>query len=148
MGTTSVRTGSAAADPRLRGRTYAIPFEDVWQGTLRLVRGKLRGWSLEFADDREGVVNALVASRVKGLQGVVEVRVGLDANAQTRVDATSTTPDAFHDFGTNARRLRLFFRGLDKESAREQQRRLTEKALVEEVPREPRRRVPVPAAPR
>ena len=128
MTTTSVRTGPGAGDPRLRGRTYAIPFEDVWQGTLRLVRGKLRGWSLEFADDREGVVNALVSSRLKWLHGVVEVRVGLDADAQTRVDATSATPDVFHDFGTNARRLRKFFQGLDREAAREQQRRLPDPA--------------------
>jgi hypothetical protein len=129
MGTTSVGTGPGAADPGLRGRTYAIPFEDVWQGTLRLVREKLRGWSLEFADDREGVVNALVSSPVKWLQGVVEVRVGLDDDAQTRVDATSATPTAFHDFGTNARRLRRFFAGLDREAFREHQRRLPDPAV-------------------
>ena len=126
MGTTSVGTGPGAADPGLRGRTYAIPFEDVWQGTLRLVRGKLGGWSLEYADDREGVVNALVASRLRWLQGVVEVRIALDVNAQTRVDATSATPAAFHDFGANARRLRRFFQALDREAAREHQRRLPE----------------------
>jgi hypothetical protein len=123
-GTTSVRTGPAAADPRLRGRTYAIPFEDVWQGALRLVRGKLKRWSLEFADDRDGVVNALVSARPKWLQGVIEVRITLDANAQTRVDASSATPGAFHDFGVNARRLRRFFAALDREALREHQRRL------------------------
>jgi len=128
MATTSVRTGPAAADPQLRGRTYAIPFEDVWQGTLRVVRERLHGWSLEFADDREGLVNALVASRVKWLQGVVEVHVGLDADAQTRVDAASGTPDAFHDFGVNARRLRRFFERLDREAAREHQRRFPDLA--------------------
>ena len=128
MGTTAVRTSSGEVDRRLRGRTYAIPFEDVWQGTLRLVRGKLRGWSLEFADDRDGVVNALVASRLKWLQGVVEVRIVLDDNAQTRVDATSATPDIFHDFGVNARRLGHFFNRLDREALREHQRRFPAEA--------------------
>lgn len=123
-GTTSARTDPAAADQRLRGRTYAIPFEDVWQGALRLVRGKLRGWSLEFADDREGVVNALVSSPLKWLHGLVEIRIGLDADAQTRVDASSATPAVFHDFGVNARRLRRFFAALDRESVREHRRRL------------------------
>jgi hypothetical protein len=123
-----VRTGPEALDPRLRGRTYAFPFEDVWQGTLRLVRGKLRGWSLEFADDREGVVNALVTSRVKWLQGVVEVRIQLDQDAWTRVDATAATPGAFHDFGVNSRRLRHFFQRLDREAAREHHRRLPDPA--------------------
>jgi hypothetical protein len=124
MGTTAVQTGAGAADVRLQGRTYAIPFEDVWQGTLRLVRGKLRGWSLEFADDREGVVNALVRSPLKWLQGVVEIRIVLDHDAQTRVDASSTTPEIFHDFGINARRLGRFFTRLDKEAMREHHRRL------------------------
>lgn len=128
MGTTAVRTGPAAADPGLRGRTYVLPFEDVWQGTLRLVRGKLRGWSLEFADDREGIVNAMVGSRLKWLQGVVEIRVFLDQNAWTRVDATSATPAVFHDFGINARRLRRFFASLDRESMREHQRRMPKPA--------------------
>ncbi|NJD09368.1 MAG: DUF1499 domain-containing protein [Gemmatimonadetes bacterium] len=128
MAAPPVRTGPDAADPRLRGRTYAIPFEDVWQGTLRLVRGKLRGWSLEFADDREGVVNARVATRLKWFHGVIEVRVGLDADAQTRVDASSATPDAFHDLGLSARRLRQFFQALDREAVREHQRRLPDQA--------------------
>jgi len=122
--TTAIRTGPGSADPRLRGRTYAIPFEDVWQGSLRLVRGKLKGWSLEFADDREGVVNALVSSPIKWLQGVIEVRIGLDDDAQTRVDASAATPGAYHDLGVNARRLRRFFAALDREAAREHQRRV------------------------
>lgn len=121
--TLEASTTPAVADPGLRGRTYAIPFEDVWQGTLNLVRGKLRGWSLEHADDEEGLVIAHVRSTWKSLRGVVEIRVVLDANAQTRVDATSATPTAFHDFGANARRLRRFFRALDRESARERDKR-------------------------
>lgn len=121
--TQEASTTRAVADPGLRGRTYAIPFEDVWQGTLNLVRGKLRGWSLEHADDEEGLVIANVNAAWKSLRGVVEIRIVLDANAQTRVDATSATPAAFHDFGVNTRRLRRFFRGLDREAARERDKR-------------------------
>ena len=120
---TSASTGRTAADARLRGRTYAIPFEDVWQGTLRLVRGRLRGWSLWHADDQEGIVNALVSSRIRSLSGVVEIRILLDENAQTRVDAHAATPNAWHDFGANARRLNRFFRSLDREAALEHERR-------------------------
>jgi hypothetical protein len=123
--TTAVRTGEGAADPRLRGRTYAIPFEDVWQATLRLVRGRLRGWSLEFADDREGVVNALVAAPLRRLHGVVEVRISLDPDAQTRVDASAATPAAYHDLGINARRLHRLFQALDREAVQQHERRTT-----------------------
>jgi hypothetical protein len=124
----AVRTGEGAADPRLRGRIYAIPFEDVWQGTLRLVRGRLRGWSLEFADDREGVVNGLINSPLRWLQGVIEIRIVLDQDGQTRVDARAATPNAPHDLGTNARRLRRFFQALDREAVREREQRLARAA--------------------
>ena len=44
-----------ALDPALRGRTYAIPFETVWQAVVGLAGGGLRGWSIESADDQIGV---------------------------------------------------------------------------------------------
>jgi hypothetical protein len=121
--TVSASTARTEFDPGLKGRTYAIPFEDVWQGTLRLVRGKLRGWSLEEADDDVGLVIATIRVPLRSLCGIIEIRIGLDPNGQTRVDATAATPAAFHDFGANARRLRRFFRALDREAARERDRR-------------------------
>lgn len=119
----SASTGRTDMDPHLKGRTYAIPFEDVWQGSLRLARGALRGWAVHHANDEDGILVVHVRSLWKRLHGIIEIRIALDANAQTRVDANSATPAAWHDFGTNARRLRRFFRALDREAARERDRR-------------------------
>lgn len=128
--TRSATTARNSPDPALRARVYAIPFEDVWQGTLRLVREKLRGWSLLHADDQDGLVQAAVSARLKSFHGTVDIRITLDPDAQTRVDALSITPEAFHDFGANARRLRRFLAALDREAAREHQRRRTSTLAV------------------
>ena len=124
-GTETLATGPDQADARLQGRTYSIPFEDVWQGALRVIREKSKGWKLDLADDQEGVITVDVRGVHARLNGTVEVRIALDANGQTRVDARARTPAAFSDFGVNARRLGHFFRGLDRESEREWQRRQT-----------------------
>ncbi len=124
-GTETLATGPDQADARLKGRTYSIPFEDVWQGALRMIREKSKGWKLDIADDQEGLITAEVQGLHKKLNGLVEVHIKLDGNGQTRVDARARTPDAFSDFGSNARRIDSFFRGLDRESEREMQRRLT-----------------------
>jgi hypothetical protein len=108
----------------LRGRTYSIPFEDVWQGALRIIREKSKGWILDSADDQEGIITADIKGIHKKLNGRFEIRVALDGNGQTRVDARSNTPQAFSDFGVNRRRVDTFFRALDRESQREWQRRI------------------------
>jgi hypothetical protein len=123
-GSETLATGPHHADPRLRGRTYSIPFEDVWQGALRIIREKSKGWILDTADDQEGVIHADVRGVHAKLNGTIEVRIALDANGQTRVDALAATPAAFSDFGLNARRLARFFTALDRESQREWQRRM------------------------
>lgn len=124
-GTDTLATGPQHADARLHGRTYSIPFEDVWQGALRIIREKSKGWILDTADDQEGVIHADVHSVYKKLNGSIEVRIALDGNGQTRVDASAKTPAAFTDFGVNARRLRRFFDALDREALREWQRRMS-----------------------
>lgn len=124
-GTEVLVTGPQHADARLTGRTYSIPFEDVWQGALRIVREKSKGWTLDSADDREGIISANVRGIHAKLNGVVEIRVVLDGNGQTRVDMKSSTPAAFTDFGVNARRADRFFRALDRESDREWKRRMS-----------------------
>jgi hypothetical protein len=105
-------------------RTYSIPFEDVWQGALRIIREKSKGWVLDTADDQEGLITAGVRGLHKKLNGLVEVRIVLDEDGQTRVAGHFSTPDAFSDFGVNARRMEHFFTGLDREAEREWQRRL------------------------
>ncbi|MEO5509343.1 MAG: DUF1499 domain-containing protein [Longimicrobiales bacterium] len=124
-GSQTLSTSPEHSDTRLQGRTYAIPFEDVWQGALRIIREKSKRWSLDTADDQEGVINADVRGLYKKLNGTVVVRVALDAEGQTRVDAHARTPAAFTDFGVNARRLDRFFRGLDRESVKEWERRMS-----------------------
>lgn len=106
-------TAPSADDPRLRGRTYAIPFEDVWQASLGLVDGGLRGWEVLEADDREGIIRGLARSFADRFTSAVTVRITLDVDAQTRVDALSAARSGRYDLGHNARRLRRFFRALD-----------------------------------
>lgn len=105
-------TAPNAADPSLRGRTYAIPFEDVWQAALRLAAGGLSGWTLRTHDDADGLIRA----RTHGLGGTMHaivVRIFLDADAQTRVDAEAVA-EGPRDFGAARRRLRRFFTALDR----------------------------------
>jgi uncharacterized protein (DUF1499 family) len=103
-----------AEDARLKGRTYAIPFEDVWQVTLNLIENELRFWSLVSADDREGIIRAEVKGRLERLQSAVTIRVGLDPDAQTRVDALAACRTGRADLGVNARRLGRYFREMDR----------------------------------
>lgn len=111
-------TDRLADDPRLRGRTYAIPFEQVWQATLALPRHGLKRWTVVHADDDEGTVRMRVRPALLGTRADVTIRIGLDANAQTRVDARSRSRAGLIDFGGNARRIGRFFRGLDRALAR------------------------------
>lgn len=106
-------TSPADDDPRMRGRTYAIPFEDVWQASLALVDGGLRGWELLEADDREGIIRGVARGIADRFTSAVTVRITLDVDAQTRVDALSAARSGRYDLGHNARRLRKFFRALD-----------------------------------
>ncbi len=113
----AARTEAASPDPRLRGRTYAIPFERVWRAALALA-AEPPGWRVVGADDLEGVIRAETTSRLFHRLADVQIRVTLDENAQTRVDARSASRTARADLGANARRLRRFFRRLDRALAR------------------------------
>ena len=107
-------TDAISADHRLRGRTYAIPFDKVWQATLQVAGGGLRGWILASADDQEGVIEASTRTSILGLQGRARVEVRLDENAQTRVDVASASHAQFGDLGRNRRAIGRFFRLLDQ----------------------------------
>lgn len=107
-------TAPGAEDARLRGRTYPIPFEDVWQACLRLIGGGLKRWEVLESDDQEGIIRGRVYGRLERSTSTFTVRVILDANAQTRVDGLSASRVGRADFGVNARRLHRFFRALDK----------------------------------
>lgn len=112
-------TAADSPDPRLRGRTYAVPFEDVWQAARR-VAGSGR-WSTGVADDQEGVISAYAGSRF-GAGHDVLIRIHLDMDAQTRVDANAIARKPATDFGRSARQLGRLFRALDRALAGAPQR--------------------------
>jgi hypothetical protein len=116
---TEAATDPAATDGRLKGRTYAIPFEQVWSAAARLARGGLRGWSLFAADDQAGVIVGNVKPLLFGATCEVRIEIGLDQNAQTRVDAWSSCGSRRGDLGRNRRTLGRFFRALDRDLAPE-----------------------------
>ena len=106
-------TSPTSEDPRLRGRTYAIPFETVWQACLALAGGELKRWEVLEHDDEEGLIRGRVRSRLQRFTSAVTIRVTLDTDAQTRVDGLAASKASRGDLGANARRLRRFFEGLD-----------------------------------
>jgi Protein of unknown function (DUF1499) len=107
-------TDPHSADARLQGRTYAIPFQDVWSAALGLAEGGARGWSLLSADDQRGVIEATTKTWLFGIEGDVRIEIGLDENAQTRVDLLSHSRTARADLGRNRRAIGRFVRRLDK----------------------------------
>lgn len=104
-------------DPRLRGRTYAIPFDRVWNAARGLASGGLRRWQVVESDDYEGVIRATSTTFALRAVDDVEIRIGLDQDAQTRVDVRSASRKGVADLGTNARRIGRFLRALDKRLA-------------------------------
>jgi hypothetical protein len=108
-------TAPDAPDPALRRRVYAVPFDYIWQAALALAGGGLAGWSVDGADDQEGVIEAFARGRISGEHGVV-IRVALDDNAQTTVDV-AVMARASADLGRARWRLRRFLRSLDRLAA-------------------------------
>lgn len=114
----SAATSPEHEDPRLRGRTYAIPFDRVWRAALHLASGGLGRWRMVEADDQRGVIKAEASRLLTGSVDDVLVRISLDRDGQTRVDARSAARNERADLGANARRLRRFFRALDERLTR------------------------------
>ena len=98
----------------MRGRRYAIPFDHVWTAATRLAAGELHGWGLTWQDDREGVIEARAAKRFLNPEGLVRIKVFLDADAQTCVTMFAGPASGGHDLGASRRRIRLFFAELDR----------------------------------
>jgi hypothetical protein len=109
------RTDPRAVDERLRGRTYAIPFDRVWKVALRLAGGGLRAWSLQHADDQVGLLQAQAPTWTRRHVDVIEVRVRLDENAQTRVDLHCRRTEAPPRKRRHIRLIEAFFRRLDRD---------------------------------
>jgi len=107
-------TDPSASDERLRGRTYTIPFENVWQASISLSGGGLSGWSIVMADDHAGIIDALTRTRLVGIETDVWIQIGLDEDAQTRVDVQAASRTERTDLGLTKRTIGRFFRKLDK----------------------------------
>ncbi len=110
----SASTSPAHEDARLRGRTYAVPFDRVWRAMLRILRRRPR-WEFTAADDASGTIHVEMRSALIAMPAELTIRVALDRNAQTRVDARAVSRGARTDFGMNARRIARLLRELDEE---------------------------------
>lgn len=106
-------TDPASEDPRLIGRTYAIPFENVWQAAKQLASGRLKGWTLWVADDQDGLMEASLRPYLFLKAADVRIVIGLDENAQTRVDLASVSRTERGDFGRSRRAIGRFLEQLD-----------------------------------
>lgn len=107
-------TSPGSQDPRLEGRTYAIPFEEVWQVSMDLVGGGIKGWKVLEADDQEGIIRGVARGYIERFTSAITIRITLDMDAQTRVDALSASRVGRADLGVNARRLQRYFSLLDR----------------------------------
>ena len=99
-------------DPRLRGRSYAVPFARVWDAAHQIARAT-RGWTVVSSDPRAGEIVAEARTPLWKFTDDVWVRLSLDEDGQTRVDMASSSRKGSADLGTNARRIARFLRALD-----------------------------------
>lgn len=106
-------TDPEADDPRLRGRSYAVPFARVWDGATAVARGT-RGWTIVSSDPRAGEIVAEARTRMWKFTDDVWVRLSLSDDGLTRVDLASASRKGGADLGTNARRIARFLHALDR----------------------------------
>jgi hypothetical protein len=111
-------TDPGSRDPRLRGRTYALPYRRVWAAALQ-VTGASRGWTVVAADPQAGEIQAEARTRLWRWVDDVFIRVALDPLGLTRVDLRSRSRSGSGDLGANARRIGRFVRALDRALAGE-----------------------------
>ncbi len=111
--TNRAETDPWSDDPRLIGRTYAIPFEEVWRSCLSLVRERRR-WRILQSDDLVGFIRVRCVTRVFRQEHDLEIRIGLDEHGLTRVDLRSRSRTDGADLGVNARRVGRFSKKLDE----------------------------------
>lgn len=105
-------TDPEADDPRLRGRSYSVPFVQVWEAALDIAQ-KTRGWRIVSSDSRAGEIVAEATTGLWKFTDDVWIRMSLDEDGQTRVDLASASRKGSADLGTNARRIARFLRSLD-----------------------------------
>ncbi len=109
----SAQTHDSAEDPRLRGRTYLVPFATVWDEIIDMIETRRR-WKLVRADEGTGLIHAEAKTPVFHFVDDVRFKLKLDQNALTRVDMWSASRKGKGDLGANARRIAWFYRQLDR----------------------------------
>ncbi len=109
-------TDPGAADPRLRGRLYAVPFAEVWRAAL--AEAEARRWTVVEADPAAGEIHAEARTRLWKFTDDVWVRLSLDPDGLTRLDMVSASRVGSADLGTNARRIARFLHAVDRRLAR------------------------------
>ena len=107
------QTDPSSDDPRLIGRTYAIPFEQVWRTCMKFVKERSR-WRLLQADDLAGFIRVRCTTVVFRFEDDLEIRIGLDEHALTRVDIRAGSRKGRVDLGMNSRRVGRFFKKIDR----------------------------------
>ena len=113
MSANRAETGPDSLDSRLRGRTYAIPFDAVWNAALLVAEEDMKRWDVISWEDRSGIIAIEARGWILKAIDDVRIHVSLDEDAQTRIDLTSTSRKSRADLGTNARRIGRFFKLLD-----------------------------------
>jgi uncharacterized protein (DUF1499 family) len=106
------QTRPDAADPRLRGRAYPVPFSAVWDAALATAHAMPR-WTVGEPDARSGTLRAEAHTALWKFTDDVTIHISLDDNGLTRVDLRSSSRVGRADLGTNARRVARFLHALD-----------------------------------
>jgi hypothetical protein len=107
-------TDPSSPDVRLVGRTYAIPFEHVWNAAVGVAKEGMRGWSVAGTDDLAGLIIASTLTRIFDIRDDVRVRIRLDENGQTRVDVSSKSRTEKPSLGRHRRTIGRFLSRLDQ----------------------------------
>ena len=105
-------TDAEADDPRLRGRSYAVPFAEVWAVAQDIARNT-PGWTLVSSDPRAGEIVAEATTRLWRSIDDVWIRLSLDEAGQTCVEMASASRKGGGDLGRSTRRIARFLRSLD-----------------------------------
>ncbi len=95
------------------GRTYTVPFAEVWDAATADIRGR-RGWEIVHADEERGLLTVVCRSRLRRSSDDLSVWVRLDEYGLTRVDARAGSREGRLSPGANRRRIVELLEALDE----------------------------------
>ena len=94
------------------GRTYAIPFADVWDAVAARVAAQ-RGWELVHADEERGLFTIVCRSRLRRSVDDLSIWVRLDEDGLTRLDVRAGSREGRQTPGANRKRVTELLQALD-----------------------------------